>query len=62
VSEVEKEGPGAKAGMKAGDVIVSMGSVDVDDIDDMHWALMITKQVIPSRWDMSGRERAGAQR
>jgi len=39
VSEVEKEGPGAKAGLKAGDVIVSMGSVDVDDIDDMHWAL-----------------------
>lgn len=39
VSEVEKDGPGAKAGLKAGDVIVSMGSVDVDDIDDMHWAL-----------------------
>jgi C-terminal processing protease CtpA/Prc len=39
VSEVEKEGPGAKAGLKAGDVIVSLGSVDVDDIDDLHWAL-----------------------
>jgi membrane-associated protease RseP (regulator of RpoE activity) len=39
VSEVDKEGPGAKAGLKAGDVIVSMGANDVDDVDDIHWAL-----------------------
>jgi len=39
VSQVEKEGPGAKAGLKAGDVIVSLGTADVDDIDDIHWAL-----------------------
>jgi C-terminal processing protease CtpA/Prc len=39
VTEVEKDGPGAKAGLKAGDVIVSAGTVDVDDIDDIHWAL-----------------------
>jgi C-terminal processing protease CtpA/Prc len=39
VSEVDKDGPGATAGLKAGDVIVSMGTADVDDIDDIHWAL-----------------------
>jgi predicted metalloprotease with PDZ domain len=39
IKEVEKDGPGAKAGLKAGDVIVGMGKVDVDDIDDIRWAL-----------------------
>jgi C-terminal processing protease CtpA/Prc len=39
VSSVDKDGPGARAGLKAGDVIVSMGSADVDDIDDIHWVL-----------------------
>lgn len=43
VSEVEKDGPGAKAGLKAGDVIVSLGAADVDDIDDIHWALSDSK-------------------
>lgn len=44
VSEVEKDGPGAKAGLKAGDVIVSVGTADVDDIDDIHWALSDSKE------------------
>lgn len=39
VSEVDRDGPGSKAGLKAGDVIVSIGANDVDDIDDIQWAL-----------------------
>jgi len=44
VSEVEKDGPGAKAGLKAGDIIVSMGTANVDDIDDIHWVLSDCKE------------------
>ncbi|MEW5800326.1 MAG: PDZ domain-containing protein [Bacteroidota bacterium] len=39
VKEVEKESNAEKAGIKAGDVIIKIGSEDVEDIDDFHDAL-----------------------
>lgn len=39
VAEVEDEGPAAKAGMKAGDVILKFGSASINDSSDMRRAV-----------------------
>jgi membrane-associated protease RseP (regulator of RpoE activity) len=39
VEEVEKNSPAAKAGFKAGDVIVSIGKESIRRKDDIRWAL-----------------------
>lgn len=43
VTEVEADSPAAKAGLKAGDVIVRAGDKDVTDAADLHRALAGTK-------------------
>ena len=39
VTSVDKDGPAAKAGMKAGDVLVKLGSDEVADSDDLREAV-----------------------
>lgn len=39
VTEVEEQSAAAKAGFQAGDVIVRAGNDDVDDADDLRWAV-----------------------
>ncbi|MBE0567748.1 MAG: PDZ domain-containing protein [Krumholzibacteria bacterium] len=43
VTEVEADSPAAKAGLKAGDVIVKLGDAEITDTADLHEALAGTK-------------------